>query len=273
MLDGGYMTRGTTWVVVTAALLCAPSGLAQAPERLTDRDVKELIEAVDHARDRFEDQLDGKVKNTVVRGATTEVNVSRFLDDLQENVGRLKDRFKPDYAASAEVAAVLRQGTSIGQFMKQQPSDLKGASEWDRLASNLGRLAAAYGATFPLDADASVRRVSDGEAAALAKQIQEQAEGLKDAVNRAAGMQGPAKTALKGAADAIKNRAKALESRLKDSKPATAEARQLFEAVQKFDEAVKGSPAAAPAMSVMGSMRAPLSTLRQAFGMSAPAGT
>lgn len=78
---------------------------------------------------------------------------------------------------------------------------------------------------------------------------------------------------LKDAADAIKNRAKALESRLEDSKPATAEARQLFEAVQKFDESVKGSPAAASVMSLMGSMRAPLSTLRQAFGMTAPAGT
>jgi hypothetical protein len=96
---------------------------------------------------------------------------------------------------------------------------------------------------------------------------------LKDAVNRASGLPGPAKNNLKSAADAIKNRAKALESRLKDSKPATAEARQLFEAVQKFDEAVKGSPAAAPAMSLMGSMRAPLTTLRQAFGMTAAAGT
>jgi hypothetical protein len=118
-----------------------------------------------------------------------------------------------------------------------------------------------------------VRRVSDGEAAAAAKQVQEQADELKDAVNRASALPAPARNALKNAADVIKDRAKGLESRLKDSKPATAEARQLFEAVQKFDESVKGSPAAASAMSVMGSMRAPLSTLRQAFGMSGPAGT
>jgi hypothetical protein len=267
------MLRATTWMALTAALLCGPSGLAQAPERLTDKDVKALIDSVDQARDRFEDQLDGKVKNSVIRGASTEVNVSRFLDDFQEIVGRLKDRFKPDYAASAEAAAVLRQGTAIGQFMKQQPSDLKGASEWDRLASHLGRLAAAYGARFPLEGDAAVRRVSDGEAVAAAKQVQEQADELKDTVNRASALPAPTKTALKNAADGIKNRAKGLQSRLKDSKPATAEARQLFEAVQKFDESVSGSPVAESVMPLMGSMRASLSTLRQAFGIIGPAGT
>src|SRR3954454_654047 len=154
---------------LTAALLgClsvfAGAASAQTVERLTDKDVKGLIEAVDNGRDRFEDQLDGKLKDTILRGPNGEVNVARFLDDLQENTHRLKERFTTEYAASAEVATVLRQSTPIDAFMKQKPG-IKGSSEWDHLASSLRRLAVAYGTQFPLEGSAPVRRISDGEAA------------------------------------------------------------------------------------------------------------
>ena len=267
------MTRATQRVALAVTLLLGASAFAQSPQRLPDKDVKALIDVVDNARDRFEDQLDGKVKNTVVRGTSGEVNVSNFLDDFQENVDRLKERFKPDYAASAEAAAILRQATAVHHFMKQQPSDLKGSSEWDTLASNLGRLASAYGTTFPLEADAKVRRVSDGEAVAAAGEIEDQAGELKDAVNRYSTLAAPTKNALKNSADLVRNRAKTLASRLKDGKPATAEARQLFEAVQKLDESSKGSGLPPSSLSLMGAMRAPLTTLRQAFGLQAMAGT
>ena len=82
-----------------AALMLGVPVMAQAPDRLTDKDVKALIDTADEGRDRFEDQLDGKVKDAVLRGPSGEVNVSRFLDDFQENMDRLKNRFKPDYAA------------------------------------------------------------------------------------------------------------------------------------------------------------------------------
>src|SRR4051812_1460166 len=200
---------------LTAALLgClsvfAGAASAQTVDRLTDKDVKGLIEAVDNGRDRFEDQLDGKLKDTILRGPNGEVNVARFLDDLQENTGRLKDRFTTEYAASAEVATVLRQSTSIAAFMNQKPG-IKGSSEWDHLAANLGRLAAVYGTTFPLEGDARdapVRRISDGEAAKAALAIEGQADQFKNAVNREQALAKPAKEALKGQADLVKNAAK-----------------------------------------------------------------
>ena len=136
---------------------------AQTGDRLTDKDVKALIEAVDNGRDRFEDQLDGKLKDTILRGPNGEVNVARFLDDLQENTHRLKERFTAEYTASAEVATVLRQATPVDAFMKEKPG-IKGSSEWDHLASSLSRLAAVYGTKFPLEgnvryaASATVKR-------------------------------------------------------------------------------------------------------------------
>ena len=252
-----------TTVALLCATLCSSVAFAQA-DRLTDKDVKTLLEAVDQARDRFEDQLDGKLKSQIVRGATGEVDVSRFLDDLQENTGRLKDRFTPEYAASSEVAAVLRQGGVISAFMKQHPG-IKGSSEWDRTASELSRLAGVYGATFPMKGDGPVRRVNDREAASAATTLAEQADRFKNAVNKEQTLAKPAKDALKGQADAVKNAANALKSRIKDSKPSTSEARQLFEAVRSMREASKGLPPAT--LTLLGQMQAPLSTLSQAFGI------
>src|SRR4029453_2968724 len=104
-----------------AALVPAP---AAAGGRPTDKDVKQLLERIDNERDRFEDQLDGKLKNSIIRSAGQEVNVNKYLDDLQENVDKLKGRFTPQYAASAEVTTVLRQGSDIQRFMATQPANL-----------------------------------------------------------------------------------------------------------------------------------------------------
>src|SRR4030095_17218202 len=122
---------------------------AVAADRPPDKDVKALIERIDNERDRFEDQLDEKIKSSICGGAGGEVDVAHFLDDTQENLPRLKDRFNSDYAASAEVTTVLRQCTDIQRFMSQQPPNLDGASEWNRLASSLGALAKGYATPVP----------------------------------------------------------------------------------------------------------------------------
>ena len=65
--------------------------------------------------------------------------MERYLDDLQENVDDLKDRFKPEYAASAEVTTILRQGSDIQRFMgAQKPNFDAPASgiDWPRVSAS-----------------------------------------------------------------------------------------------------------------------------------------
>ena len=78
------------------------TAFAQVGERPSDREVKQIIEEIDRARDRFEDQLDPKVKASIIRNERGELNVERYLDDLQDNLKNLKDRFDSEYAASKE---------------------------------------------------------------------------------------------------------------------------------------------------------------------------
>src|SRR5262245_48922584 len=93
-----------------------------AADRMTDKDVKALVSRIEQGRDKFDDALDDRLKRTVLRGPNGEVDVKRFLDDFQRNIDQVEERLKPEYAASTEVATLLRQGTSIDNFFRNQPA-------------------------------------------------------------------------------------------------------------------------------------------------------
>ena len=155
------------------AVLCivvagAGAGLLAQSDRLTDKDLKQLVEQIDKQRESFQGALDPKLKSSKIRQATGEVDVERYLNDFKDNIGKLKDRLKDDYSASAEATTVLRQATDIDAFFKANPLG-KAESEWNRLSAQLKTMAGSYGAGFPLAAGASVRRMSKGELSGMAK--------------------------------------------------------------------------------------------------------
>jgi hypothetical protein len=230
-------------IVVAALLVASP---AIAADRLTDRDVKALVERIDDERDRFEDQLDGKVKHNVVRRPSGEVDVERFLDDFQENVSHLKDRLKPDYAASAEVATVLRQGSAIERFMREQPTGLKGESEWNRLASDLKALALVYGADFPLPENAAVRRLGDRELAAAAEEVSHDADKLKQSLDaelkKDPTTASQAREAIVEEAGQLSKDGKGLRDRLNDGEPSSAEADKLLTRAAQLQQFLRNHP-------------------------------
>ena len=167
-------TAGVTAAVLLGAM---PAVLA---DRLSDKDVKALIERIDDERDRFEDQLDGELKRSVLRTPGREVNVERYLDDLQDNIDRLKERFTGDYAAGEEVTTVLRQGSEIQRFMATKAPNLDGASEWNRLAASLQRAGSDLRHDDAASRRAQARRLNDNEVRKAADGIAESADRLKD---------------------------------------------------------------------------------------------
>lgn len=225
------------WVPVVIVLAAGP---AAAGDRLTDREVKGLVEQIEHNRDRFVDALDDKLKNNIFRTAKGEVDVKRYLDDFKENIGRLKDRLKPEYAASAEAAVVLRQGSAIQAFFKSQPPGTRGESEFNRLATDLSALAKAYGAAFPVDEQTPVRRVGDRELVAAVDVVAKTADRLKKSIDDDLRTDVAVDRASRDAkvleADQLSKAAKALGSRVKDSKPSSSEAERVLAGASKMQE-------------------------------------
>ena len=217
---------------------------AFAADRLTDREVKALVEQIDDNRDRFVDALDDRLKNNVLRTPKGEVDVKRYLDDFKENISRLKDRLKPEYAASAEAAAVLRQGAGIHAFFKGQPAGTRGESEFNRLATDLSALAKAYGATFPVDDQAPVRRIGDRELMTAADTLAKTADRLKKSVDNDLRTDVAVDRASREAAvleaEELGKAAKALRDRVKDNKPSSAEAERLLAGAAKMQTFING---------------------------------
>jgi hypothetical protein len=56
--------------LIVGLLAIAGPAVAAAADRLTDRDVKAVVSQIKDGRERFEDALDDKVKDSVVRGAS-----------------------------------------------------------------------------------------------------------------------------------------------------------------------------------------------------------
>jgi hypothetical protein len=262
------MFRRTVFAVLAVGLA---SGIPAAAERLPDKAVKELMVRIDEERDRFEDSLDGELKHTILKGAGSEVDVNRFLDDLQENVDRMKDRFSDKYASSAEVTTVLHQGSAIDRFFSQQKPDFQGASEWNRLRSSLVTLAAVYSTTFPITEGVSARRLNDDEVEDAAKQVAEAADQYKKALDKslkadATIAQATRQTAVREV-DSLAKDAKTLASRVGDGKPASGEAKQVLDRAASIGGAASGMKLLPEARTAWSKMASALDKVAQGFGL------
>jgi hypothetical protein len=228
------------------------AAFAQAPVRLSDQQIKKLIDQVWDARDSFEGTLDDSVKESMMKTATTDAKVLAVLQDLQDNAGKLRDRFKPDYAAGAEVETLLKQATLIGTAM-DRARITKGRSQWDELAASLKSLGGAYGATFPLPDGAGVRRLNDGETAAAAGTVASAADQIKKQIDKSKELAKPDKEAGKKAAEAVVKAADTLKSKIADGKTATGELRQVSDLITSLRTflAAHPMPSAAAAASTM----------------------
>jgi len=264
-----------TAVVAAIVLLCLPSAALSA-DRLTDRDVKSLIERINDGRDRFEGALDDNVKNGILRGANGEVNVKNFLNDFQESIERLKDRMKPEYAASSEAGTVLRQASQISNYFGRQPAGTRGESEWNRLATDLKALAAAYGTDFPLSDNATVRRIGDRELAATADEVAKAADKMKQTLGnelkKDKTIDKTQRETMVGEADQLAKDAKVLRDRVKDGDPSSAEAQRLLAQASKV-QSLLGNYKAPMAAGALGGVRARLLSIASAYGASWPGGT
>lgn len=248
-------------------LLCAP--VVQA-ERLTDRQLEQLIETIASQEDTFRDSLDPTLKRAVIRNPTGEYNVERILKDFSDAAERLKDRFKKDYSASTEATDLLRQATTIDNYFHRDQAATRGETEWNAFARNLKALAGAYGTEFPLPAGATARRISDKEVIAAAEGLSRDADRLKKAVDSGlkqnTSIDKATRQGIVREIDMVKKDAAALKSAVGGSKPASAQATQLLGRLGKVNEFLGATPVPA-ATSITGTMGAKASILSQAFGM------
>ena len=207
-----------------------------ARERLTDEEVKALLESVEKKRAAFEAALDEKLKNSTIKGARGEVNTNEFFDDLQDQVRRARERFSPNYSASSEVLSLLQFATRLDAWASTQPAGFQGSREWGALAADFRRLSAAYNSSLLRPGQKALgdqaRRLNDAELVTVAATVEKNMDAFRNAYDSALAANTnltPAsrKTAIQNV-DAMKNSARALNTALGKEQKGIAEANALL---------------------------------------------
>ena len=217
--------------VAALGLVSAPL-TATASDRLTDKEVSDLLDRIEHNRSEFEDALDDKVKNSIISTNRGQVNANEFFDDLEDQVERTRDRFKSEYSASTEVLALLDYATRLGVWVTAQPPGFSGSQEWAVLAADFRRLAAAYNTTIPVPPLGRARRFNDDELVTAAANVETLLDDFRTAYDSTlvgtSGLTDERRLTAIGSVDAMKTHARELNAALKNDQKGIAEADALL---------------------------------------------
>lgn len=214
------------------ALALALPFAAAAAERLNDEQVKKLIQDIDQGYDAWKRGLEKEnLDDAVITSAERTIKVKTFLVDFEKAIDGVKDRFNPGYAASPEVLALLRRGSDVE--LRNRRQGLTPSSEWPALATKLGSLAAAYAADWPVeDMNFKAARLNDGELASKAEHVARSAKLLQGESDKAAkadkSIDKAARESLKRSIQALEQKAKDVQARVKDDRPASVEVTGLL---------------------------------------------
>ena len=154
--------------------------------------------------------------------------------------------------------------------MSTQPPDLNGTSEWNRLATSLNELAAAYGVPFPLPESQAPHRMNDREVRTAAEAAAKNADHFKDELDSSLKSEQTIdkttrETAVKDI-DILKEDAEKLSSAIGDGKPASGQAEALLEHATRVGGSLKGRTLSPSAQGAWASVQSDLDKVAQAFG-------
>ena len=223
---------------VAALSFVATPLLARAAVRLSDQEVKALLESIENKRSAFEASLDDTLKNSTIKTQRGEVKTNEFFDDLQDQVKRTRERFDSDYSASSEVISLLQYASRLDTWASSQPAGFRGSQQWAPLAADFRRLAAAYNTTLlnivQQGGSDQARRVNDAElataAAAAEKNMDAFQQAYASALTANANLTPENRQSAIQNVDAMKMSAKALSSALEKKQKGEAEADALMKA-------------------------------------------
>lgn len=172
-------------IVLLAGLVTAE---AQQPYRLSEEQMKNLLERIEKGADSFRDSLKNALSQSRYDDTRAEDNINQFVKDFESATDQLEGRFNDHRAASASVLEVLNRAASIENFMLRHRLTGRAQSDWAYLRKNLDELAAAYNVSWSW-AGLSNRpyRISEDQVKNLLERIEKGADSFRSSLNDALG--------------------------------------------------------------------------------------
>jgi hypothetical protein len=182
-----------TIVFLAVAFTTANTVLAQVRAyRVTDNQVRTVINRVETRTDNFKRQLDRSLDRSILNSTRTEDAINSFVADFERATDELKRNFDARRSTSAQVQEVLFRANFIENFMRRHRLNPNVQQQWILVRNDLNLLANYYnvswtwGGTMITSPVASTRpyMVSDTQLESLLRRIEERTDVFKRQADR-----------------------------------------------------------------------------------------
>ena len=267
------MKRSLICAAILALLAVSPGlGDGSLAHRLTDKQVKTLLDDIRTELADFEDSMDPQVRKSILRSQLGETDVEAFFKDLGESRDKAENRLGYSYSASTEVATFLRQASAF-EVRSEAGWSLYGAEgSWKSLRPMLVRLANAYGIDWTADPGTwRSRRKSDGEIQdfidALAANVTSFRKVFQKDLKRDKSLSKQERKTLVARAMDLEDKAAGLSQGFRKTKSVDTGATRLEASVVLFEEALGDRELTAGSAAAWAGIRESLATLNEEFDL------
>jgi len=119
-----------------------------APYRMSDKEMKQLLERLEDNADKLRKSVDKALDKSRLDTTRREDDINKFLKDFEDATDRLKDRFEDHKSVAADVEEVLRRAAFIDRFMQRQRLSAEVQGDWAAVKADLDELARAYNVSW-----------------------------------------------------------------------------------------------------------------------------
>ena len=178
-------------VVLAVGLAVASAGMAtagqQRPYRLSDQQLKDLVNRIGTHKDAFRDSFEQAIDRSPIKGSPTADQADRSVKDFDQAADLLRDRVNNRQSGTSDAENVLRRASVIDSLMTRTQLETPAQRDWRALRLDLTDLARAYGIAWNWTAasQAMPARVDDNQIKQLLKAIGQKADRFDKGLDRA----------------------------------------------------------------------------------------
>lgn len=121
---------------------------AQNPYRVSDRQVRTLLDRIDTKSNSFKSSLDNALDRSRLNNTEAENRVNSYVSDFSNSTATLRNNFNGRRSVSRDVSEVLNRASYIDQFMRENRLNAAVQNQWSNLKTDLNTLANYYSVTW-----------------------------------------------------------------------------------------------------------------------------
>lgn len=220
----------SVFILFAFAILSVSVQAQRRPNRVSDRQVRVILQRLERSSTRFRGTLDTALDRSRIDGTRAEDDLNSIVRDFDNATTQLKDRFGHRRDVASDVDNVLRRAAPINDFMNRNSVNAQTQNAWTSVRSDLSSLANVYGVSWqwnrqaPPVNTAGSSRLSDSELNQLIRRIETGGNTFRSSLTNAFGQRRYDRT----------NNQSNTNDAVRDFKNATDQLRQRFDARQSI---------------------------------------